>query len=101
MLTSDPVALSLAKIETHYFINNCFLKKNFIKNNIKKISHIPAYIVHGAYDLVCPPSSAYTLHKLLPKSTLHMVHGGHASSEPAITKALVKGLGEMLKECSH
>lgn len=101
MLKTDPVALSLAKLESYFTSNNFFLEKDFMKNNVSKIKHIPAYIVHGTCDLVCPPSSAYTLHKYLPKSTLKMVVAGHASSEPAITKALVRGLKEMEKECSH
>ncbi|MDA1317224.1 MAG: prolyl aminopeptidase [bacterium] len=95
MLETDPVANSLSKIEAHYFVNDCFLTKDFMKINIEKIQHIPTYIVHGSYDLVCPPSSAYWLHEHMHKSTLKMVHAGHASSDLAITKALLKGLGEM------
>lgn len=95
MLKKDPIALSLAKIEAHYFIKNCFLKDNFMQDHIAKIKHIPTYIVHGSYDLVCAPSSAYWLHKHMNNSTLHMVHAGHSSSEPAIAKQLQKGVKEI------
>ena len=56
-------ALSFARIECHYFVNNCFLPQNYILNLADKIKDIPTLIVQGRYDVVCPPTSAWELHK--------------------------------------
>nr|MBA2729014.1 alpha/beta hydrolase [Parachlamydiaceae bacterium] len=60
-----------------------------ILNAIKTIEHIPTIIVHGRYDIICPVSQAFELHKSMPKSELWIVpDAGHASSEPSIKRAL-------------
>lgn len=88
--TNAHFATGIATIETHYFINNLFITENQILNNIKKIEHIPAIIVHGRYDMVCPLDNSYALNSLWPKSKLEIIrHAGHAASEPAITDALI------------
>lgn len=89
---SDPFrALSLARIECHYFVNNSFLEDNQILNNIDKIAEIPLVIVHGRYDVICPVTQAWELHKAWPGSELKIIDdAGHASSEPGIVNALVE-----------
>ncbi|PIN75756.1 prolyl aminopeptidase [Candidatus Woesearchaeota archaeon CG10_big_fil_rev_8_21_14_0_10_37_12] len=72
---------AIAKLEAHYLLNDCFLPKNYIVKNINKIKHIPARIVHGRFDMVCPPIYAYELHKVLPKSKLLFTLANHSSSE--------------------
>ncbi|MGE0632704.1 MAG: prolyl aminopeptidase [Pseudobdellovibrionaceae bacterium] len=89
----DPhMALAFARIECHYFINNAFFKTdNWILENTKKIEHIPTRIVQGRYDVVCPPRSAWELHKALPKSELRWgSSAGHAAMEPEICSELVR-----------
>jgi len=66
-------ALSLARIEAHYFINNCFVEENQILNNVDKLAGIPATIVHGRYDSVCPLDNAVELHKAWADSELHII----------------------------
>jgi proline iminopeptidase len=70
---------TLSMIECHYFLNSCFLSKNYILNNIHKIKQIPTYIVQGHFDLVCYPIYAYKLHKALPNSKLFLTNGGHSN----------------------
>ena len=66
--------------------------------NLHKIQHIPAVIVHGRYDVICPLENAYRLHKGLPKSELVIVPGaGHSAFAPGISHALVRATDEMLK----
>jgi len=69
-----------ATIEAYYMLNKCFLPKDFIINNTKKITHIPTSIFHGTYDFICPPNDAHRLHALLKKSTLHMLPVNHGGS---------------------
>lgn len=90
---NDPdFAISFARIECHYFVNNAFFPTdNYLLENIDKIKNIPTVIVQGRYDLVCPAKSAWELHKALPKSKLIMVpNAGHSASEPGIRSALIE-----------
>lgn len=95
-MTDPHFALSLARIECHYFMNNCFLTPNQIINNMPKIHHIPSIIVHGRYDMVCSLENAWTLHKAWPGSTLQIIpDAGHSSKEPGIVDALVRATHTM------
>ncbi|KAK2460314.1 hypothetical protein APHAL10511_007703 [Amanita phalloides] len=89
----DKFALAFAKIENHYFINKGFMRDGQLleQQSIDKIRHIPTTIVQGRYDVVCPVTTAYALHKALPESTLHIVpDAGHSSREPGTSKLLVE-----------
>ena len=87
---SDHVALSLARIEAHYFVNNIFLPDNALLDNVSRIRHLPGYIVQGRYDAVCPAMSAHDLHLAWPEAHYTVVpDAGHAAFEPGIRSALV------------
>ena len=94
-------ALSIARIECHYFMNQCWLEPNQILSDIDKIRHIPAYIVHGRYDVICPAEQAWELSAAWPEASLSIIaDAGHAVVEKGITEALLsasKALGESLK----
>jgi proline iminopeptidase len=85
-------AVALARIECHYFMNNCFFETdNYLLDHVDRIRHIPAVIVHGRYDIICPLMSAWELHRAWPEATLNIIpDAGHATSEPGITDALVR-----------
>jgi proline iminopeptidase len=87
-------ALQLARIECHYFINDCFFPtENYILENINKIRHIPTVIVQGRYDIVCPMVSAWELHKAFPEAEFVVIpDAGHSITEPGITSALVDAM---------
>ncbi len=90
--------IAFAAIENHYFMNNGFLREGQLLENIATIAHIPAVIVHGRYDVVCPVGNAWDLHRAwsaacdddLPAPTLHIIpDAGHASLEPGIRDHLI------------
>ncbi|MGY4100870.1 prolyl aminopeptidase [Nocardia sp. R16R-3T] len=84
-------ALAFARIENHYFVNRGFLDEGQLLRDIDKIAHIPAVIVQGRHDVVCPTTSAWELHRAWPGSVLHIVDdAGHAAAEPGITHHLVE-----------
>src|SRR2546422_3927467 len=90
---ADPAfALAFARIECHYFMNNCFFKtENYLLENIDKIRHIPSVIVQGRYDIVCPIKSAWDLHCAWPEAKLHITpDAGHSIMEPGNLSALVE-----------
>jgi len=88
---TDDFAIKFARIECHYFINKGFLSSdNWIIENIEKIRKIPAVIVQGRYDVVCPAMSAWDLHRAWPEAKLTLVpDAGHSSREFGIARALV------------
>lgn len=85
------LALALARIECHYFMNNCFFDSgNYLLENVGRIQHIPAVTVQGQYDIVCPMMSAWALHRAWPEAELRVVpDAGHSATEPGITSELV------------
>lgn len=93
---SDPdMAMAIARIECHYFVNNCFLAPDQIIREAARIRAIPGVIVQGRYDVVCPAASAWCLHQVWPKAKFVLVpDAGHASSEPGICAALVEATDE-------
>jgi proline iminopeptidase len=88
----DEFADAFARIECHYFMNKGFFTdENWIIKNVDKIRHIPAWIVQGRYDVVCPAVSAYELNQAWPESKLHIISdAGHSASEPGIRSKLIE-----------
>lgn len=90
-------ARAFARLENHYFRNLAFLEEDGqILSRMGSIRHIPGTIVQGRYDMICPPASAYALHKAWPKSDLRMIgKAGHALSEPGISAELVRTMDRL------
>jgi proline iminopeptidase len=84
-------AAAFARIECHYFVNGGFLERpDQLLEDVPRIRHIPAIIVQGRYDVVCPMRSAWDLHKAWPEATLRIVpDAGHSAFEPGISRELV------------
>jgi proline iminopeptidase len=85
-------ALAMARIECHYFVNHSFFETpDQLLRNIDCIRHIPTWIIHGRYDVVCPAKNAWDLHHVFPEAKLQLIpDAGHAYNEPGILKALVE-----------
>jgi proline iminopeptidase len=88
---SPEFALALARIETHYFVNRGFFDdEQQLLRGVDAIRHIPAVIVQGRYDVVCPIESAWELHERWPEADFRVVvDAGHSAYEPGITAELV------------
>jgi proline iminopeptidase len=95
---SDRVALGLARIEAHYFVNDIFLPPDFLLREARRLKDIPGIIVQGRYDIVCPAISADDLHRAWPEAEYTVVpDAGHSAFEPGIRSRLV-GAMESLKK---
>lgn len=86
----DPqVALSVARAEAHYFRHGMFLEPDQLLRDVERIRRIPATIVHGRYDIICPVKSAHDLASAWPEADFHIVLAGHSAADPAIVDILV------------
>jgi proline iminopeptidase len=85
------VAEAFARIECHYFINKGFMRSDDqLLQDVGRIRHIPAVIVQGRYDVVCPARTAWDLHRAWPQADMRFVpDAGHSSLEPGTTHELV------------
>ena len=87
---ADDFAIAVARIECHYFVNRGFFEReDQLLRNVRRIRKIPAVIVQGRYDVVCPMRSAWDLHRRWPEARLVVVpDAGHSAFEPGIARAL-------------
>jgi proline iminopeptidase len=96
ILMDDKITLGLARMFAHYSKNNFFFKGNELIDNLDKITHLPALIVQGRYDVICRAKSAYDLNKYWPRSELVLVpDAGHASLDLGIARELVRASEQM------
>ena len=94
--SGDHVALGLARIEAHYFSHRVFLPENALLENVHRLRRIPAAIIQGRYDMVCPAMTADDLHRAWPEAEYVVVpDAGHSVREPGITRELVHAVGRM------
>ncbi len=84
-------AIGISRLEAHYFRHNLFNPPSALTDNVNRIRHIPAVIIHGRYDMICPLINAYKLHKAWPEAEFIIVpDAGHAALEPGICSALIE-----------
>jgi proline iminopeptidase len=87
----EDFAVAVARIECHYFVNKGFLRReDQLLRGVSRIRHIPAVIVQGRYDVVCPIRTAWDLHRRWPEADFRVVpDAGHSALEPGNTHELV------------
>ena len=92
----DSSALARVRVQVHYLVNECFLAPRQLFEGLKRLDGLPAIIVQGRRDLVCPPATAYTLAERWPGAQLRMIEeGGHSAMHPAVARALVQATQDM------
>ena len=95
----EDFAVAFANLELHYFINKCWLEEGQLLANIDKIRDIPAVIVQGRYDMICPMENCWALHKAWPEAEVVIVpDAGHAAFEPGTARALVQACDRFAME---
>lgn len=89
---ADEFAAAFARIECHYFMNKGFFESdNQLIEKVDRIRHIPAVIVQGRYDVVCPMVSAWELHQAWPEAEFIVIpDAGHSMMEPGIRSVLIE-----------
>jgi proline iminopeptidase len=91
-MTEPESSIAISRIECHYILNNFFMKsENYLLDQIYKAHGLPCRIVQGRHDVLCPPISAWDLHKALPGSDLRIIpDGAHSPMEPGMIHELVQ-----------
>ena len=88
---NDALDLGVGRLESHYMANLGFFEEDQLIRNMGRIAHLPAVIVQGRYDAICPPLSAYRLQQAWPGAQLEMIpDAGHGALEHGIASALVR-----------
>jgi proline iminopeptidase len=87
----DEFALAFARIECHYFVHGGFFARDDqLLHEAHRLRNIPAVIVQGRYDIVCPMRSAWDLHRAWPEADLRIVpDAGHSALELGIQHQLI------------
>src|SRR5258708_36949789 len=89
----DRMALGLARIEAHYFRHNSFFTDDYLLRGARRLAGIPATVVQGRYDMVCPIASADGVARAGPGGTYVIIpDAGHSAMEPGIRAALVAAI---------
>jgi proline iminopeptidase len=92
----DVVAIGIARMETHYFVNDLFLAPDALLEGVDRLRHLPCSIVQGRYDMVCPIVTADALARAWPEAHYVIVpDAGHSAWEPGTTAALVRACERM------
>ena len=98
LLTNDTTSWALARLEAHYLRNQRFTPDDRLLRDVSRIRHLPAFLVHGRYDLVCPLVGADDLHRAWPEASYVIVDdAGHSSHEPGIAKQLVAAMDRVAR----
>ena len=89
--SDEAYLLAFARVECHYFVNGGFFThEEQLLDGIDRIRHIPAVIVQGRYDMVCPMRTAWELHRAWPEAEFRLIpDAGHSALETKITAELV------------
>ncbi|MCU0866985.1 MAG: prolyl aminopeptidase [Planctomycetes bacterium] len=98
LLTNDHTSWALARLEAHYLRNQRFTPDDRLLRDVDRIRHLPAFLVHGRYDLVCPLVGADDLHRAWPEASYVIVDdAGHSSHEPGIARQLVAAMDRVAR----
>jgi proline iminopeptidase len=89
--SNEDFAIAIARIECHYFVNRGFFEReDQLLHNVSRIRDIPAVIVQGRYDVVCPMQTAWALHRAWPEADFRIVpDSGHSAFEPGTIHELI------------
>jgi proline iminopeptidase len=98
LLNNDHTSWALARLEAHYLRNQRFTPDDRLLRDVGRVRHIPAFLVHGRYDLVCPLVGADDLHRAWPEASYVVVDdAGHSSHEPGIARQLVAAMDRVAR----
>ncbi|MEM0912786.1 MAG: prolyl aminopeptidase [Pseudomonadota bacterium] len=89
MIASPQQIRTLALFECYYLLHKCFIPENYILDNLSRISHIPMYLIHGRYDMICKVDASFELQKNHDNAYFYLIEkAGHSAQEQGIRNQL-------------
>ncbi|MDO9163179.1 MAG: prolyl aminopeptidase [Methylococcaceae bacterium] len=99
LITEDMI--KQVRMELHFAKHGYFIAENQILDNSKQLSNLPAIIIHGRQDLVCPMEAGFSLHKTLPNAEfVVLATAGHIAQGDEMIDALVNATDTMVNRLS-
>lgn len=90
---ADEAMIARYRVQAHYLLHGCFLGADWLPAAAETLQGLPAAIMHGGADRVCPPRNARLLQRCLPQSRVRMVEGaGHDPFHPGMADGLMEAL---------
>lgn len=87
------------RLQAHYLSQACFTSERALFRCARRTAHIPAILLHGTHDLVCPPENAQRLKRFMPHADLRWVQNGtHTPADPKILAALRLAIRDLMQE---
>ena len=97
-VTDDRPLPSTPFMEAHYFLNDSFMAAGQLLSGVDRLADIPAVLVQGRYDLLCPPETTAALAARWPAARIEMVEGaGHAMSDPGVAAAMAGAIRDLTR----
>ena len=101
-LTSTKPLPATPFMEAHYFRHDCFMRSGQLLAEAGKLKGIPAIIVQGRHDLLCPPATSHALSLLWPDSQVRIVEGaGHSLYDPGVRDAVMRAIADLASEITR
>jgi proline iminopeptidase len=89
-------------MEAHYFQNDCFMRPNQLLEEAGKLAGIPAIIVQGRYDLLCPPATSRALATVWREAEIRVIEGaGHSLYDPGIRDAVMRAIADVASKIAR
>jgi proline iminopeptidase len=83
-------------MEAYYFSKDCFLAPDQLSRGIDSLAAIPAIIIQGRYDLLCPPHISHGLVARWPLAELRTIPAaGHSLYDPGVRDAVVTAVADL------
>ena len=91
-------AWAIARLEAHYLRNVKPEPETLLLDRVNRIRHVPAFAVHGRYDIVCAVKNLIDLGQVWPELDYVIAPAsGHSSHEPEITRELVAATNRIVR----
>jgi proline iminopeptidase len=81
------------RIQSHYLQHGCWLQAPPLLDRCGALPPVPALLLHGREDRICPPDGAVALSQRLPQAGLRWAESaGHDPAHPAMVALMVQAL---------
>jgi len=93
---ADPAVVAKYVVQSHYLSQGCFTSERKLFRAARNAAAVPAILIHGTRDWICPPENAWRLRRFMPHAELRWINGGtHTPEDAAIKVALTQAIRDL------